>query len=214
MRRAGEHSWRARAFAWAMARGTGPYERWMAERKRSLLGGLSGEVVEIGPGSGVNLSYLPRDVRWTGIEPNPHFHSYIRKEAARMDRPVRLKAGLAEDLGMEDASVDAVVGTLVLCSVDRVEAVLEEILRVLKPGGRFCFLEHVAAPQGSWLRRLQRGVCPVWSSLLDGCRPDADTPERIARAGFSQLKWEEFQAPLPVVSPHICGFAQKGRESA
>ena len=187
MRRAGEHSWRARAFAWAMARGTGPYERWMAERKRSLLGGLSGEVVEIGPGSGVNLSYLPRDVRWTGIEPNPHFHSYIRKEAARMDRPVRLKAGLAEDLGMEDASVDAVVGTLVLCSVDRVEAVLEEILRVLKPGGRFCFLEHVAAPQGSWLRRLQRGVCPVWSSLLDGCRPDADTPERIARAGFSQL---------------------------
>ncbi|MCY3759051.1 MAG: class I SAM-dependent methyltransferase [Acidobacteria bacterium] len=214
MRRAGDHSWRARAFAWAMVHGTGPYERWMAERKRSLLGDLSGEVVEIGPGSGVNLSYLPRGVRWTGIEPNPHFHPYIRKEAARLDRPVRLRAGLAEDLGIEDGSVDAVVGTLVLCSVDRVEAVLGEILRVLKPGGRFCFLEHVAAPQGSWLRRLQRGVCPVWSSLLDGCRPDADTPVRIARAGFSQLKWEEFQAPLPVVSPHICGFAEKGRECA
>lgn len=197
-----------------MAHGTGPYERWMAERKRNLLGELSGEVLEIGPGSGVNLCYLPREVRWTGIEPNPHFHPYIRKEAVRLDRPVRLKAGLAEDLGIEDASVDAVVGTLVLCSVDRVDAVLGEILRVLKPGGRFCFLEHVAAPQGSWPRRLQRGLRPVWGSLLDGCRPDADTPVRISRAGFSQLKWEEFQAPLPVVSPHICGFAEKGREPA
>lgn len=213
MRRAGEQSWRARTFAWTMARGTGPYERWMAERKRSLLGGLSGEVLEIGPGGGVNLPYLPREVRWTGIEPNPHFHPYIRKEAVRLDRPVRLVAGLAEDSGMEAASVDAVVGTLVLCSVDRVEVVLEEILRVLKPGGRFCFLEHVAAPQGSWLRRFQRGLRPLWSSLLDGCRPDAETSVQIARAGFSQWKWEEFQAPLPVVSPHICGFAEKGREA-
>lgn len=214
MRRAGEHSWQARAFAWAMVRGTGPYERWMAERKQSLLGELSGEVVEIGPGGGVNLSYLPGEVRWTGIEPNPCFHPYIRKEAARLGRPVRLRIGVAEDLGLADASVDAVVGTLVLCSVDRVEAVLEEILRVLKPGGRYCFLEHVAAPQDSWLRWLQRAVRPVWSSLLDGCRPDADTPVQIARAGFSELNWEEFQAPLPVVSPHICGFAEKGRESA
>lgn len=211
MRRAGEHSWRARAFAWGMAHGAGPYERWMAERKRGLLGRLSGEVVEIGPGSGVNLSYLPREVRWTGIEPNPFFHPYIRKEAARLDRPVRLRVGLAEDLELEDASVDAVVGTLVLCSVDRVEAVLEEILRVLKPGGRYCFLEHVAAPEGSRLRWIQRAVRPVWSSLLDGCRPDADTRVRIARAGFAQLNWEDFRGPLPVVSPHICGFAEKGQ---
>ena len=211
MRRVGEHSWRARAFAWGMAHGTGPYERWMAERKRSLLGNLSGEVVEIGPGSGNNLSYLPREVRWTGIEPNPFFHPYIRKEAARLDRPVRLRVGLAEHLELEDASVDAVVGTLVLCSVDRVEAVLEEILRVLKPGGRYCFLEHVAAPEGSRLRWFQGAVRPVWSSLLDGCRPDADTRVRIARAGFAQLNWEDFQGPLPVVSPHICGFAEKGQ---
>ena len=182
----------------------------MAERKRRLLGDLSGEVVEIGPGSGINLSYLPREVRWTGIEPNPFFHPYIRKEAARLGRPVRLRAGLAERLELEDASVDAVVGTLVLCSVDRVEAVLKEILRVLKPGGSYCFLEHVAAPEGSRLRWIQRAVRPVWSSLLDGCRPDADTRVRIARAGFAQLNWEDFQGPLPLVSPHICGIAEKG----
>ena len=195
-----------------MAHGAGPYDRWMAERKRSLFGGLSGEVVEIGPGSGVNLAYLPREVRWTGVEPNPFFHPYVQKEAARLDRPVQLKSGLAEDLGLKDASVDAVVGTLVLCSVDRVEAVLEEVLRVLKPGGRFYFLEHVAAPEGSWLGWLQRAVRPVWCRVLDGCRPDRDTLSRIAQAGFAQLQWEAFQAPLPVVSPHICGFAEKHQD--
>ena len=192
-----------------MAHATGPYDRWMAERKRSLFGGLSGEVVEIGPGSGVNLAYLPREVRWTGVEPNPFFHPYLQKEADRLERPVQLKIGLAEDLGLKDGSVDAVIGTLVLCSVDRVEAVLEEVLRVLKPGGRFYFLEHVAAPKGSWLGWLQRAVRPVWCRVLDGCRPDRDTLSRIARAGFAQLQWEAFQAPLPVVSPHICGFAEK-----
>ena len=195
-----------------MAHGTGPYDRWMAERKRSLFGGLSGEVVEIGPGSGVNLAYLPRDVRWTGVEPNPFFHPYLQEEADRLERPVRLKIGLAEDLGLKNGSVDAVVGTLVLCSVDRVEVVLEEILRVLKPGGRFYFLEHVAAPKGSWLGWLQRAVRPVWCRVLDGCRPDRDTLSRIAQAGFAQLQWEAFQAPLPVVSPHICGFAEKDQD--
>ena len=195
-----------------MAHGAGPYDRWMAERKRSLFGGLSGEVVEIGPGSGVNLAYLPREVRWTGVEPNPFFHPYVQKEADRLDRPVRLKIGLAEDLGLKDASVDAVVGTLVLCSVDRVEVVLEEVLRVLKPGGRFYFLEHVAAPEGSWLGWLQRAVRPVWCRVLDGCRPDRDTLSRIAQAGFAQWQWEAFQAPLPVVSPHICGFAEKHQD--
>ena len=192
-----------------MAHATGPYDRWMAERKRSLFGGLSGEVVEIGPGSGVNLAYLPREVRWIGVEPNPFFHPYLQKEADRLERPVQLKIGLAEDLGLKDGSVDAVIGTLVLCSVDRVEAVLEEVLRVLKPGGRFYFLEHVAAPKGSWLGWLQGAVRPVWCRVLDGCRPDRDTLSRIARAGFAQLQWEAFQAPLPVVSPHICGFAEK-----
>ena len=195
-----------------MAHGAGPYDRWMAERKRSLFGGLSGKVVEIGPGSGVNLAYLPREVRWTGVEPNPFFHPYLQKEADRLDRPVQLKIGLAEDLGLKDASVDAVVGTLVLCSVDRVEVVLEEVLRVLKPGGRFYFLEHVAAPEGSWLGWLQGAVRPVWCRVLDGCRPDRDTLSRIAQAGFAQLQWEAFQAPLPVVSPHICGFAEKDQD--
>lgn len=210
MRGAGEHSWRRRVFAWGMVHGTGPYENWLAERKRSLLGDLVGEVVEIGPGRGVNLSYMPREARWIGIEPNPFFHPYIQKEAARLDRSIQLKVRIAEDLGLPDASVDAVVGTLVLCSVVQVRTVLKEILRVLKPGGRYYFLEHVAAPHGSWLRCLQRAVRPVWSRVLDGCRPDADTQVRIARAGFSQIKWETFQVPLPVVSPHICGFAEKG----
>ena len=192
-----------------MAHGMQPYERWMSERKQGLFGNLSGEVLEIGPGSGVNLTYLPQEVRWTGIEPNPFFHPYIQKEATRLARPVRLRAGLAENLGSRDGSLDAVVGTLVLCSVDEVRPVLNEILRVLKPGGRYYFLEHVAGPKGSYLRHLQRILRPVWCRVLDGCQPDRETLRLIAEAGFSQLQYEEFRAPLPVVSPHICGFAEK-----
>lgn len=209
MRQAGRDGWRARAFAWGMARGMGPYERWMSERKRKLLSGLSGEVLEIGPGSGVNLAYLTKEVRWTGIEPNPFFHPHIQKEATRLARPVRLRMGLAEDLGLRDESVDAVVGTLVLCSVDEVKPVLKEILRVLKPGGRYYFLEHVAAPNGSCLCRLQQILQPVWQRILDGCRPDRETLPLIAGSGFCQVQCEGFRAPLPVVSPHICGFAEK-----
>ena len=192
MRRAGEHSWRARAFAWGMVHGTGPYERWMAERKQSLLGDLSGEVVEIGPGSGVNLSYLPREVRWTGIEPNPCFHPYIRNEAARLDRPVRLQVGMAEDLGLEDASVDAVVGTLVLCSVDRVEAALEEILRgaqawraLLLSGARGGAARQLAAMDSA---RGASGVEQPAGRLPARCgHPGADRSSRFLPIGLGGI---------------------------
>ena len=145
------------------------------------------------------------------LSPIPFSTPTFKRRQIGWSGPVQLKIGLAEDLGLKDGSVDAVVGTLVLCSVDRVEVVLEEVLRVLKPGGRFYFLEHVAAPEGSWLGWLQRAVRPVWCRVLDGCRPDRDTLSWIAQAGFAQLQWEAFQAPLPVVSPHICGFAEKHR---
>ena len=112
-------------------------------------------------------------------------------------------------MSLTDSSVDAVIGTLVLCSVSELQLVLLEIIRVLKPGGRFYFIEHVAAPTGSWLSLLQGGVRPAWQYLFDGCQSNAKTLEEIKAAGFSKVIYEEFQAPLPVVSPHISGFAEK-----
>ncbi len=194
-------------FAWALAKGNARYERAMADRKRTLLGNLIGTVVEIGPGTGANLVHYAPGVQWIGIEPSPYMQEYLRKEAETRGLQGELRTGTAERLGMPNASVDAVVSTLVLCSVPSVAAVLKEILRVLKPGGRFVFIEHVAAPRGTLLRFLQRVWRPPSIYFADGCRPDRETGEAIEAAGFSEVKLERFRAPLWPVSPHVAGVA-------
>lgn len=192
-----------------MARAGERYEKLVEARKRRLLGGLEGTVVEIGPGTGPNLRYFGDGVRWIGIEPNPYMEPYLREEARRRSRPVQVIRGRAEALCFPDASVDAVVSTLVLCSVDGLDRALSEIRRILKPDGRFVFVEHVGAPPRSWLRRLQGWIRPAWRRLGDGCRPDRDTGRRIRTAGFRRLELESFRLPLPVVSPHVAGTAWK-----
>lgn len=198
-----------RLFAWMLAHGMGRYELAMGERKRALLAPLRGRVVEIGPGAGANLRSFSPDVAWIGIEPNPWLHPYLREEAARLGRSIDVRSGRAEALDLPDASVDAVVSTLVLCSVSDPAGVLQEVLRVLKPGGRFVFLEHVAAPRGSGLRCLQRVLRPGWRVIADGCRPDRETWTAIEQAGFRRVDLEHFRGPIPVIRPHIAGFAEK-----
>lgn len=202
---------RARWFAWTLSHGEGADRSLYGERKRNLLGGLGGTVVEIGPGAGVNLPYLGADVRWVGIEPNVHFHDRLRKKADRLGLDATVVGGVAEHLPVPDASADAVVSTLVLCSVDDLAAALAEIRRVLKPGGRFAFIEHVAASDDSLLRRVQRWVRPAWGVIADGCRPDRETGREIRAAGFADVQIERFDAwiPLPVVRPHVIGWATK-----
>ncbi len=195
--------------AWLMARVSGRYERLVEDRKRRLLGAIEGDVLEIGPGTGANLRYFSRGARWTGVEPNPFMHSYLRRTAARLSLLTDLRLCGGETLPASNASADAVVGTLVLCSVTNPEAVLREIVRVLKPGGRFFFVEHVAAPAGTRLRDMQRLFRPLWRALADGCRIDRDTAALIERAGFHEVFHEEFRLPLGLMAPHIAGFAVK-----
>ena len=197
-----------RIFAWALSRFNSRYEQFSAKYKERLFAGLSGTVLEIGPGTGVNLRYL-RDpaVRWIGVEPNLFMERYLRDEAARLGMPVDLRLGTADDLPVDDASVDAVISTLVLCCVPDQQQALREILRALKPGGRLLFIEHVAAPQGSRLRRIQNLLTPVWKRLGDGCHPNRETWRALENAGFAQLSYETVTAPVPVVSPQIFGIA-------
>lgn len=200
---------RKRVFAWLMANCTGRHERMVADRKRTLLGGLSGTVVEIGPGAGANLPYYARGVHWIGIEPNPHMHSYLERGAKALGLDAELRKRFADDLVIVDGSVDAVVSTLVLCSVDDVVGSLREIRRVLKPGGKFVFLEHVAAPEGGRTHRWQHRIAPFSAYFADGCRPDRETWRAIESAGFSDVQLEHFHLPLPVIGPHIAGVAIK-----
>jgi ubiquinone/menaquinone biosynthesis C-methylase UbiE len=200
-----------RIFAWAMARFSSRYEQFAAKYKERLFAGLSGTVLEIGPGTGVNLRYFRGDtVRWIGIEPNFFMERYLREEAARLGMAIDFRIGTAENLPVGDGSVDAVISTLVLCCVPDQRQSLREIVRALKPGGRLVFIEHVAAANGSRLRRIQNLVTPIWKRLGDGCYPNRETWMELERAGFAQVSYDRITAPVPVVSPQIFGVAVKG----
>jgi len=198
-----------RFLAWFMAREGGKYSALVEGRKRHLLGTLTGTLIEIGSGTGPNLRFFPRELRVVGIEPNPFMHRHFLEEARAENRSVELIQGVAEFLPFQDESVDAVLSTLVLCSVAEMDRVLGEILRVLKPGGKFLFVEHVAAMEGSWLRRVQRCIRPAWRKIGDGCEPDRTTEEDLLKAGFQKVSFDRFALPLPIVSPHIAGVAEK-----
>jgi ubiquinone/menaquinone biosynthesis C-methylase UbiE len=210
-----------RLFAWGMARAndadshdiklTACHDHSnLADLKQSLLGDLQGRVLEIGPGAGANLAYYPSDIQWVGIEPNPYMHDYLRQEAANQGlQNIQLHEGAAENLPFDDAMFDAVVSTHVLCSVSHLEQALQEVRRVLKPGGPFIFLEHVGAERGTWTRTLQNSVAPVWKAMFDNCHTNRETWKALEAAGFSSSRYEHFQLQFPVVSPHIVGVATK-----
>lgn len=199
--------WYQRIFAAALARGNGTHEGMIAARKRALLSELEGDLLELGPGSGSNLTYFAPGVHWVGVEPNPHMHPYLHQAAARLGMTVDLRTGVAEALPARDQSMDAVVSTLVLCSVHDPAQVLTEVRRILRPGGRFVFLEHVAAPAESGLRRLQNGVRPLWQLFGDGCHPNRETGAAIQGAGFAHVHLEQFELPIPFIPNHIAGYA-------
>jgi SAM-dependent methyltransferase len=178
-----------------------------AARKRALLGDLHGDVLEIGPGAGPNLAYYAPDVRWIGVEPNPHMHEYLMATAKARGRVVDLRLGHAEALPAADGSMDAVVSTHVLCSVHDLEGALAEVRRVLKPGGKLVFLEHVAAAPHTGLRRVQNTLRPLWKVVGDGCHPNRETWRAIEQAGFREVQIEHYRIDAPIVSPHIAGYA-------
>lgn len=205
----GNLGWYKRVFAWLMAHGATEYERTVGERKQALFANICGDVLEIGPGTGPNLPYYPKNINWIGIEPNPYMHAYLKQEADRLGLNIELHSGTAEQLDVADNSMDAVVSTLVLCSVPNLSTTLQEILRILKPGGRFLFIEHVAAPRNTWLRQLQSGIKPIWQVIGDGCNPDRETWIALENAGFESVNYQHFQVSVPIVSPHIVGVATK-----
>ena len=200
-------AWYKRLQAWALSQRNPGYDALVAARKLALLSSIRGTVLEIGPGVGVNLPFFRTDVRWIGVEPNPFLRPRVHETATRLGRDIELRSGGAEHLPVPSQSVDAVVATLVLCSVDDQAVALREVLRVLKPGGRFVFIEHVAARRGTLTRWLQRLLGPLWTFDADGCHLDRDTAAAISAAGFRTVVHDHFNLPIPVLGPHVAGTA-------
>lgn len=202
-------SWYQRLVAYLSANSGAQYNAMLAGRKRALLSRLHGSVLEIGAGTAPNLAYYSSEVRWLGIEPNPAMFPYAQREAQRLGMMIELREGKAERLPVPSGSMDAVISTTVLCSVRDPRQSLQEIVRVLKPGGQFVFIEHVAAPPSTHLRRRQSLIRPVWQRVSDGCHVDRETWTVIENAGFSQVQMEHFRLEVPLIGPHIAGFAIK-----
>lgn len=180
--------------------------------RRELLSDLRGDVLEIGAGTGANLPYYGRGVtRLIAVEPDPHMRRRLEGRA-RSGYALECRDGRAETLPAENESVDAVVSTLVLCSVRDPVAVLEEVRRVLRRGGTFVFLEHVAAAPESKRRKWQGRIEPFWKLVADGCHLTRETEVAIERAGFriETVERESMRKALPWVRPTIRGRATSG----
>ncbi len=149
--------------------------RW----RRALVGDLHGQVLEIGCGTGRTLTYYPDGADPVALDPDPA----LLARAARRAPHVPLLVAAAEALPFPGGRFDAVVTSLVFCSVDDVPGGLAEIHRVLKDGGRLRMLEHVRATSPFWAR-LQDGIQPAWTRLSGGCRPNRATEEAVEAAGF------------------------------
>jgi ubiquinone/menaquinone biosynthesis C-methylase UbiE len=189
-------------------------KRGASDHRRRLLEGLSGTVVEIGAGHGLNLPLYPPEVtEVVAIEPEPTLRKQAETAADRANVSIRVLAGVADELPLEDASVDAAVASLVLCSVPDQQRALAEIRRVLRPQGELRFYEHVVPrcqPKRLLLQVVDRSG--LWPRIAGGCHPARDTTDAIMQAGFDIEQIERFgfsaQRFEPLI-PHILGSARR-----
>jgi SAM-dependent methyltransferase len=204
------HSLRGR-FNAAFFRVMAPYlEATLRSRKRRLFSDLPDEVVEIGSGVGANLPYLPVDATLIALEPNRYMHSRLRSAARRRGVRLDLHERMAEQTGLDDHSVDTVISSLVLCSVRDPAAVLAEVRRILRPGGSFRFVEHVAARPGTATRLAQRVFRRPWAWTFEGCSCERDLEAAVRSAGFASVEVERYRILTPFVpfNTHIAGVAR------
>ncbi len=189
----------------------GVEEAGLLEWRRQLLADVAGTVLEIGAGTGRNVRLYPEPVdRLVLCEPDRHMRARLRRVAAGRPATEVLDAR-GEDLPLPDASVDVVLSTLVLCSVTDPAAVLAEVARVLRPGGTFVFIEHVAAVDRprrlAWQRRLE----PLWRRVAGNCHLTRETEAAIAASGLKldDVTRASMRKAPPFVRPTIRGTARK-----
>jgi len=184
-----------------------------AAHRDELLAGLAVRVVEVGAGTGLNFRHYASTVtEVVAVEPEPYLRARAAEAAVSTPVPVTVLDGVADHLPLDDASCDAGVASLVLCSVPDQAAALAELQRVVRPGGELRFYEHIRSTSPR-LARLQRVVDVVWPHLIGGCHTSRDTIAAIEAAGFTIERSRRFTFRPAItnapVAPHVVGLARR-----
>jgi len=178
----------------------------MRDRRAEFLAQASGRCLEIGSGTGLNLDRWPQGVELVLSEPNPYMATRLRRKAGSGE----VVEAPAERLPFPDGSFDTVAVTYVLCTVPEPAAALREIARVLKPGGRLLFLEHVRSPDPG-LARWQDRLHGAWYLFGNGCHCNRDTFHAIQASPLEieRVERDEIPAAVPLVRPMLVGAARR-----
>lgn len=184
----------------------------LAAHRQQLLEAVSGRVLEVGGGTGANLPYYANAVQDLVItEPEEPMARRLERKLANSAVKATVVRAPAERLPFEDASFDVVVSTLVLCTVEDPAQALKEIRRVLRPGGKLFFLEHVRADEESSFARWQDRLNGVQNRIGHGCHANRRTLENIRTAGFTieRIERDQLKKVPPIIRPLIVGSAQR-----
>lgn len=194
-----------------------PEERLLAPHRDYLVRDLSGRVLDLGAGTGSLFSHVaeqaPRGedaLSLSAIEPDPHMRRRARERAADLGLEIDLRDARAEALPFPDDSFDAVIASVVFCTIGEPEAAIEEVARVLKPRGEFRFLEHVRADGPT--ATLQDLINPVWARAAGGCQLNRDTIELfVSRDAFEVVEIERLDRGLFPATPFVRGRLRRRR---
>ena len=180
---------------------------FVAKHRQQLLATVYGDVLEIGFGTGLNLPHYPAQVRRiTTVDPNAGMHRLAQRRVRRSRIEVDQRVLSGERLPFEDDRFDCAVSTFTLCSIEDVGQALSEVYRVLRPGGRFLFLEHGLSPEPS-VQKWQRRLNWLEMRLADGCHLDRNMKELVAAQPFSSVEVEEFYLER---TPKTHGYLYRG----
>lgn len=195
--------------SWFLGLLEGYIERRQSGLRAGLFGSARGVVADIGAGNGPTFRHLPANTTVHAIEPNPHFHHRLHRTAEQHGLDLHLHPTSGEAIDLPDGSVDTVLTSWVLCTVPDPARVVAEIRRILRPGGRYLFLEHVAAPPRSGVGLVQRAVRRPWRWTFEGCDVTRDTATTVRQAGFSSVRVDATPMPTAFVPirPQIAGVA-------